>query len=174
MTSARAEFCKHRILVTNTQSLTKVEFESINVLQRKMLQSMCVGFELMAKIGLRQCDEWITESVWLGNLSLFRHWRNNLPNVNVRLLPRLQPSNLEYQGLDIGLRQISGNSIFDIKPSRKRGRPFIKWDDKLSNIAWTIFPTITGGLPRGWNAIVARCWAVFRFAFCDILWTFYF
>ena len=62
-----------------------------------------------------------------------------MPNVNVRLLPRLQPSNLGYQGLDIGLRQISGNSIFDIKPSRKRGRPFIKWDDKLSNIAEQYF-----------------------------------
>ena len=43
---------------------------------------LLVGCEWMARIGLRRCDEWITDLVWLWNSSLFHHGRNNLPNAN--------------------------------------------------------------------------------------------
>ena len=43
------------------------------------------GFDWMARIGLRRCDEWITDSMWLWNSSLFHHRRNNLPNVEAKV-----------------------------------------------------------------------------------------
>ena len=84
----------------------------------KCYDQLLVRFELMARIGLRRCDEWIIEALWLWNFSLCHHGPNNLPNANFNLLRKLGPGNLGFHGLDIGLQQIGGggNSILTLGP----------------------------------------------------------
>ena len=82
-----AVFTPAMLLSLHTLALTKVHLDSINVLQRKMLRSI-VGWVRVNGEDLRRCDEWIIDSVWFWNSSLFHHGRNNLPNANFNLLPR--------------------------------------------------------------------------------------
>ena len=50
------------------------------------------------------------------NFPRFYQGPNNLPNANFNSRPRLPPSNVGYQGLDITLNQIGGNSTLTSGP----------------------------------------------------------
>ena len=60
----------------------KCNWKASTYYSARCCDQLLVGCEWMARIGLRRCDEWITDSVWLWNSSLFHHGRNNLPNAN--------------------------------------------------------------------------------------------
>ena len=164
-TIAWAKFNKHRTVLTNkhvslklrlkffnavvtpamifslhTLALTKVQLESIDVLQRKMLRSI-VGW-----VRLNGED-----------------WSDTMRRMNHRLSVALELFPIPPWTEQLAKRQFlfaakiaseqSWSSIaghwtcatgwqanFDNMPSRKRGRPLVKWDDKLSKITEQYFP----------------------------------
>ena len=128
------------IFSLHTLALTKVHLESIDVLQRKMLRSI-VGW-----VRLNGED-----------------WSDTMRRMNHRLSVALELFPIPPWTEQLAKRQFlfaskiaskqSWSSIaghwtcttgwqanFDKMPSRKRGRPLVKWDDKLSKITEQYFP----------------------------------
>ena len=58
---------------------------------------------------------------------------------------------------------------FDSISCRKRGRPLVKWDDKLSNITNQYFPSASRMVRGGQTAFLAKCAAILCFTFCGPL-----
>ena len=171
-TIAWAKFNKHRTILTNkhvslklrlkffnavvtpamlfslhTLALTKVQLESINVLQRKMLRSI-VGWVRV------NGEDW-SETMRRMNhrlsvvLELFPipPWTEQLAKRQFQFAAKVASEQSWSSVVGHWTCTAGWQANFDSMPSRKRGRPLVKWDDKLSNITSQFFP-----LHHGWLA----------------------
>ena len=120
-------FC-HTSHALHTLALTKDQLDNSNALH-------CKNFTInVMRIGLRRCDEWIKESVWLRDFSLFHHGRGTCHKpISICCQGRAEQSRSSRAGhWTIAIRW---HSNFDTKFSRKSGRPLTKSDDRLSSIS---------------------------------------
>ena len=199
-TIAWAKFNKHRTILTNkhvsfllklrlkffnavvtpamlfslhTLALTKVQLESINVLQRKMLRSI-VGWVRVNGEDWSETMRRMNHRLGVA-LELFPlpPWTEQLAKRQFQFAARVasEQSWSSVVGHCIGLAA-GWQANFDSMPSRKRGRPLVKWDDKLSNITSQFFPLHHGWLAAAkmpFRSFLAKCAAILCFTFCGPL-----
>ena len=164
-TIAWAKFNKHRTILTNkhvslklrlkffnavvtpamlfslhTLALTKVQLENINVLQRKMLRSI-VGWVRV------NGEDW-SETMRRMNhrlsvaLELFPipTWTEQLAKRQFQFAAKIASEQSWSSIAGHWICTTGWQANFDNMPSRKRGRPLVKWDDKLSHLTHQLFP----------------------------------
>ena len=126
--------------VLHTLALAKVQLESINVLQRKMLRSI-VGWVRV------NGEDW-SETMRRMNhrlsvaLELFPipPWTEQLAKRQFQFAAKIASEQSWSSIAGHWICTTGWQANFDNMPSRKRGRPLVKWDDKLSHLTHQFFP----------------------------------
>ena len=125
----------------HTLALTKVQLESINVLQRKMLRSIAgwvrVSGEDWSEM-MRRMNHRLSVALELFPIP---PWTEQLAKRQFQFAAKVA-SEQSWSSSVVGHWTCTAGrqANFHSMPSRKRGRPLVKWDDKLSNITNQFFP----------------------------------
>ena len=165
-TIAWAKFNKHRTILTNkhvslklrlkffnavvtpamlfslhTLALTKMQLENINVLQ--IVGWVRVNGEDWSET-MRRMNHRLSVAL---ELFLIPPWTEQLAKRQFQFAAKVASEQSWSSVVGHWTCTAGRQANFDSMPSRKRGRPLVKWDDKLSNITSQFFP-----LHHGWLA----------------------
>ena len=124
----------------HTLALTKIQLESINVLQRKMLRSI-VGWVRMSGEDWSETMRRMNHKISVA-LELFPipPWTEQLAKRQFQFAAKVAAEQSWVSKAGHWTITDRWHSNFDIMPCRKRGRPLVKWDDKLSTLTKHYFP----------------------------------
>ena len=164
-TIAWAKFNKHRTILTNTHvslklrlkflnavvtqamlsslhtlAPTKVQLENINVLQRKMLRSI-VGWVRVNGEDWSDTMRRMNQRVSVAfELFPIPPWTEQLAKRQFQFAAKIASEQSWSSIAGHWICTTGWQANFDNLPSRKRGRPLVKWDDKLSHLTHQFFP----------------------------------